>query len=702
LSKKFKQQIQPKLNAMKKLNYKSAILGLVALIFGFHGNAQDFCEEWSVYISDAASNGSTIYRADLDHDSETAEMTELKSVDYPAHIAYNEINGLIYLINSSNGSFQTLVAEVDGELGAVTALSTPASQSVTAVFNAEGKLLIGSQADGKIYSVDAESGMRSDYADSDISGGDLAYDSNQNLYLATRSGGRLQLIMAGFENMTVGYVPTSVTGLALSEDGNFLASANGNTSLITRTPGGDDAGKNYALSLDGDTFTLGNGDMASGCKLNSNPSGQNECYGSDALVYEPGTGNIAGNRMDPTEALGAPERDNSNGAMNFVSLGFGGTLIIGLDESGIALPGVDDLEVVETTWNNRTCESYEERADVYVSQQAVTDPADIDDAQFVYVGQSCTNGASFDVFAESGFTYFNLVKIVDASPEVGNRDGYDVDGIVTLNGCQPQLTTTPGECYPTTILGYVEGSKLNDDVLAEGRTTPEKALGEPARADVNEFVTLGYGGSVTFGFEGIVPNLAGDDIEVVETSFGNPIGCDSYPEFADVYVSMDGENFIFVKTVCKSEGFVDISDAAPLPFVTHVRIVNNDTLSTTDDGFDLDGIVALHNCDEQEGSQEGVIAGTPGNNQGGISLDTYPNPSPGPINVEFVTDKEQLITLEVLDMNGRTVEAMFSQVANAGQVYRLDFNGSNLPNGMYLTKLTSDSDITIKKIMIAR
>jgi len=432
------------------------------------------------------------------------------------------------------------------------------------------------------------------------------------------------------------------------------------------------------------------------------PVEQPGCFGSNALVYEPGTGNIAAVRTDPTQSLGAPERDNSNGALNFVSLGFGGTLIIGLDESGIALPDVNDLEVVETTWNNKTCQNYEERADVYVSQQVVTDPSEIDDAQFVYVGQSCTNGASFDVYEETGFTYFNLVKIVDASPVVGNRDGYDVDGIVALNGCQPQMSTIPGECYASEIFEYVEGTQLNGNALPADRTNPEKALGEPARAEVNEFVTLGYGGSVTFGFDGIVPNLAGDDIEVVETSFGNPIGCDTYPEYADIYVSMDGVNYLFAKTVCKSDGFVDISDAGPLPFVTHVKIVNNDELSTTGDSYDLDGVVALHNCNEEGTIQEGVIVGTPGNNQGGISLDIYPNPSIGPINVELVTDKEEFLTLEVLDMSGRTVKAMFNQVANAGQVYRLEFNGSNLPNGMYITKLASDSEISIKKVMIAR
>ncbi|MFN2422522.1 MAG: T9SS type A sorting domain-containing protein [Cryomorphaceae bacterium] len=690
---------------MKNINFKSAALGLAAALFGFVGNAQESCSEWSVYLSDVTGNNSTIYRADLDHDNETAALTALKSVDYPVHLAFNETNGLLYLVNSQNGAFQTLVPQVDGALGVVTPLSTPTSNAVAAVFNHEGKLLIGSQNGNKIYNVDASTGARSFFADADVSGGDIAFDADQNLFLATRNNGRLKLVIPGFDNMTVGYVPNLVTGMALLEDGNLIASVNGNTSLITRTTGGDDAGLNYALSLDGAPFTLANGDMASGCStFTPDPSIQNECYGFEALVYEPGTGNIPAIRMDATESLGAPERDNTNGALNFVSLGFGGTLIIGLEEPGIALPGVNDLEVVETTWNNKTCQNYEERADVYVSQQMVSDASEIDDAQFVYVGQSCTNGAEFDVFEETGFTYFNLVKIVDASPVVGNRDGYDVDGIVTLNGCETLTFEIPGDCYATEVVEYIEGTQLNGNALFNDRIDPEKALGAPARTDVNEFVTLGYGGSVTFTFSGIVPNLSGDDIEVVETSFGNAIGCETYPEYADVYVSNDGVDFHFAKTVCKSDPFVDISDAGPFPFITHVQIVNNDELSTTFDSYDLDGVVALHNCSEEELSDEGVIGGTPGNDQVQINLEVYPNPSNGngPINVEFVSDKEQLLTVEVIDMSGRTVQGLFNQVANAGQLYRLDFNGSSLPNGVYITKLTSNSEMTIKKVMIAR
>src|SRR5690606_39298635 len=111
------------------------------------------------------------------------------------------------------------------------------------------------------------------------------------------------------------------------------------------------------------------------------------------------------------------------------------------------------------------------------------------------------------------------------------------------------------------------------------------------------FVSLGYGGSLTLGFDGAIPNGPGDDIEIVETTFGNT-SCNSYFEYADIYVSVDGVDYFFAKTVCRADGFVDISDAGSFEYVNFVRVVNNNDLSTTPDAFDVDGVVALHNCED--------------------------------------------------------------------------------------------------------
>jgi hypothetical protein len=53
-------------------------------------------------------------------------------------------------------------------------------------------------------------------------------------------------------------------------------------------------------------------------------------------------------------------------------------------------------------------------------------------------------------------------------------------------------------------------------------------------------------------------------------------------------------------------------------------------------------------------------------------------------------------------MNGRMVEGLFSGVAEGGVEYRMDFDGMDLPNGVYMYRLTTESETIIEKFMIAR
>ena len=59
-------------------------------------------------------------------------------------------------------------------------------------------------------------------------------------------------------------------------------------------------------------------------------------------------------------------------------------------------------------------------------------------------------------------------------------------------------------------------------------------------------------------------------------------------------------------------------------------------------------------------------------------------------------------TVEIFDMNGRSVASLFNQNVQAGNTYRIDFDGSSLPNGIYLVKYITDSETVIEKLMIAR
>jgi hypothetical protein len=257
-----------------------------------------------------------------------------------------------------------------------------------------------------------------------------------------------------------------------------------------------------------------------------------------------------------------------------------------------------------------------------------------------------------------------------------------------------------GECFATSA-DYVEGTLSDGGSISPSRTDVNQALGQPEFVDELVFTSLGFGGSLTFEFDGAVINDEGPDLQIVEVSFGNP-GCESYPEYADVSVSVDGDEFYYIGTVCKSDPLVDISNAQtdePLTCVYYVRVENNDELSTqAGDGFDVDGIIALHNCNntavELVANQESLA--------NHAQLSAYPNPSSGLSQAVFSLETSERATLEVYDMNGRLVQELFNGIAESGVEYRVDFDGLSLPNGVYMYRLTSESETIIEKFMIAK
>lgn len=320
-------------------------------------------------------------------------------------------------------------------------------------------------------------------------------------------------------------------------------------------------------------------------------------------------------------------------------------------------------------------------------------------------GMAAMNNTTSLLCARAGTTLFT---------EVGNTDGTPImDWDVMLEG-EPFLLANgdmasgcadapnveepePGECYATEVISHIQGTAMGGGEVAENRTDPAEALGEPERTDDLVFLSLGYGGSATYAFGGAVPNEDGDDIEVVETTFGDA-SCESYPEYADVYVSVDGADFFFAKTVCKSDGFVDISDAGEFDYINFVRIVNEDDLSASSDGFDLDGLVAIHNCDD-EGDDAPAIS-SQSTEVVGDKLSAFPNPANEISTIVFQPSQTSRVTLQIFDMNGRIVSNLFNQEGMSNMTYRLEFDTSTLPNGIYVYKLTTKTGISIQKIMV--
>jgi len=84
------------------------------------------------------------------------------------------------------------------------------------------------------------------------------------------------------------------------------------------------------------------------------------------------------------------------------------------------------------------------------------------------------------------------------------------------------------------------------------------------------------------------------------------------------------------------------------------------------------------------------------------SLISQPNPTAGPSVVSFEVPNSGHTVLEIYDLNGRRIDQLYNTIALAGTPYRINFDGSALPNGIYIYRLTTESEIKIEKFMIAR
>ncbi|MBZ0179257.1 MAG: T9SS type A sorting domain-containing protein, partial [Melioribacteraceae bacterium] len=89
------------------------------------------------------------------------------------------------------------------------------------------------------------------------------------------------------------------------------------------------------------------------------------------------------------------------------------------------------------------------------------------------------------------------------------------------------------------------------------------------------------------------------------------------------------------------------------------------------------------------------------NNEYEISLNNYPNPFNPSTTIEYSVTEESFIRLEVFNLLGKQVLTLVDKKQQPG-TYEVKFDGTNLPSGLYLYKLTANEKIVTKKMLLLR
>ena len=372
---------------------------------------------------------------------------------------------------------------------------------------------------------------------------------------------------------------------------------------------------------------------------NPNPVPQ-ECYGAQVVSFYQGLRKngtvVLSNRSDSTKALGTPQNtDASNAPINYVSLGFGGEIII--DLGTIAGNGSgDDIAIFETSYGNPSCNSYPERAEVYAS-------LDGSPFSYIYIGTACQND-SFDLGILPGARYIKVHDVSAPASFGGSADGYDLDGIKCLNGAippppPPQLT----DCSVQDALEFIQGKSKDGNNVATNRSNKTNAEGVPQSNDTYNFVSLGIGGSLVMKFDYVVFNKPGSDLQVIETSFGNP-SCNTYPERAIFYGSLTNpsnpSDWKRLGKLCL-DGQLDLGSVYAIQYIRAVDSTYATSYPGSGDGYDIDAIICY---DAANADRVYDNISTPDASEG-IELAVYPNPASNLINVDFRAQGKTTITL---------------------------------------------------------
>ena len=93
-----------------------------------------------------------------------------------------------------------------------------------------------------------------------------------------------------------------------------------------------------------------------------------------------------------------------------------------------------------------------------------------------------------------------------------------------------------------------------------------------------------------------------------------------------------------------------------------------------------------------------VDLGMPG---GFVLKQNYPNPFNPITNIEFQLPVSGFISLKVFDVLGNQVKTLINEEKKAG-FYQIAFDASDLPSGVYLYKLSTESFSDIKKMTVLK
>jgi hypothetical protein len=454
-----------------------------------------------------------------------------------------------------------------------------------------------------------------------------------------------------------------------------------------------------------------------------------QVYATSSSNYNPGPladgvspiASVRPARTNPNNVVGAvdPSTNDSNigegsGTVQFVSLGYGGSIELQFATPICNIAG-PDFKVWETSYGNSSnCVAWPERAAIYARQ----------DACQPWILLTPYNGQCLDFEVDLGFlSWASEIRIEDRTDETtpvfqsSNQDAFDVDGIEGYVGCAMPMVNAADKYSPNAVAAISQGLRNNGSAVLASRSIQSKMLGAPQASDVatsaanNNFLSLGYTGTTTLSFPYTIINVAGADVQIYETTFGDNASrsCANYPEKARFEGSIDGVTFFDLEAevtaddagavLCR-DGKLNIPAAyGGINFIKITDVTVLGTVPGASDGYDVDGILGLNQCAASTNSGRNAESFTEVIGEGEYGVSVYPNPADKLVSIEInATNSTDNYTVIVTDVMGRVVaNEVVLNSASASMIQNMDI--SALPAGLYLVSVQNNDNIEVTRFV---
>lgn len=336
------------------------------------------------------------------------------------------------------------------------------------------------------------------------------------------------------------------------------------------------------------------------------------------------------------------------------------------------------------------------------------------------------------------------------------------------------------KAYVSDWVWYRQGkNKLGEPVL-EARSNPDKVIGKPSgQNEEGSFFTLGFGGEMIVKFAAPVLNADGKDLQIVETSFGDET-CATYPEKVKVWVAQYineelykpvqgnlnvpglGDTWHYLGVYCL-DALIELGDLPWIQYVYLKDVSDPDefTAAADQDGYDIDGLIALHGlvsitadlkaipsggtppytylwstgettqtitttgvgpfavvvkdakgctiadymvieCEAVVIEPSSPLDSRPLITNAQATIRAFPNPLRTEATIEFELMQSGNVSLEIYNVVGERVAVLFEGYVEALTGQQATFQAGSLPNGVYFYRLNTNHGTFINKMMISR